>query len=140
MTVEASVIVPLMIMSYVLFMYMIVHEYDRILICQDTYMMTVYACRDYMDDKKTCTQKADRRFDEIRRERAYLSLSELAMSLTKNKEHIRIEATGNFVTPFGEGGLGLFPSKDGTIEDGYEKSLWDPVSIMLTTKDLKGEK
>ena len=140
MTVEASIIIPLMMFAFVMMFYMLIHRYDRTLLCQDTFMMTVYACSDYKEDKESFTQKADLKFSEIKKERPYLSMKDLEMNLSKSGNTLKVWASGYFYTPFSETFVTLFSNKDGVIWDEYQKDLSDPVNIMYMTKDFSGDK
>ncbi len=136
-TVEATVVVTLMIFFFAFLMYMIVFSYDRILLTQNTHMMASYAKEEYRENKDLLQKNMDDRFSIIYRECPYLSFSDMKMKLSKTKNKIVISSEGMFITPFDEDILDL-SEKSADIKCSSEVYLSDPVTIMLKTKDILG--
>lgn len=138
MTVEAAVVIPMMLFIFVAMMYMLVFAYDSIILMQDTYMMTVYAKEEYMNDKDKLLQNMNERFSIVYEERPYLSFLNLSMNISKVKKIITINSSGTFFTPFGNNLFSLFDALDREINCTGEIILSDPAAIMLKTKDILG--
>lgn len=138
MTVEAAVVIPMMLFIFVAMMYMLVFAYDSIILMQDTYMMTVYAKEEYMNDKDKLLKNMNERFSIVYEERPYLSFLNLSMNISKAKKRITINSSGTFFTPFGNNLFSLFDEFDREINCTGEIILSDPAAIMLKTKDILG--
>lgn len=135
-TVEATIVIPTVLACFVLLMYLVIFIYDRTIMYQDTYSMAIYAKEEYFNDKKGYLKAMDRHFLTEKEERPYLSLGNLNMTLSKKGNGMKVSSSGDFYTPFGKMLLQIFGIKDGTIEIEESVKLYDPVKIMLMTKDL----
>ncbi len=136
LTVEATILIPIAILCFVLLTYMCVFVYDRTLIYQDAYTMAIYAREEYFTNAKKYTDRMDDKFAIIEKEHPYLSLDDFSMSLTQKGNGISISASGEFRTPFGYVSGLLFEPKDRSMLTKAEVNLYDPVKNMLITKDL----
>lgn len=136
MTVEATIVVPIVLFSYVLMMYMLIYIYDEILLNQDTMTMAVYASEEYYRNEKEFQEKLIPRFELFKSEHPYLSAGDFGMTVEKRKSRITVKASLTFYTPIGEIVGQWFPITTREIVSEKEMTIIDPVTLMLTTEDL----
>ncbi len=136
MTVEASVVFPLMIFAFGIMVYLLIHSYDRSLLSADSAMTAVYAADEYRNNKETFLKETDKHFSLIKAERPYLSTSDLSMSVSKISKRIIIESTVDFNIPIKNALGNMYEVYDLTLNDRKEMTILDPASMMLMTEDL----
>lgn len=136
MTVEATVVFPLMIFAFAIFMYLIFFLYDRTLLCNDTQLMALYSAEYYNEDKDDFLDKSDSAFSLIKAERPYLSIGNMNMRISKHGTKIVVDSDVLFSIPI-KSELGVFYKlNDIKISDRKEMTLLNPSSIMLISDDI----
>lgn len=136
MTVEASVVIPILLFSMVLLMYMTIYVYNKVLLIQDNYTVLIYARDEYRNNPKKVPENMDKYFSMIKAERPYFSTDNLSMSIRKERNELQIRSSVNFFTPFGEKGISLYEDKNGVLNKDGSIYVTDPISIMLITRDF----
>ena len=136
MTVEASVVFPLMIFAFAIMIYLLVYSYDRSLLSADSAMMAVYATEGYRNDKETFLAEADKQFSLIKAERPYLSTTGLSMNVSKNKNRVIINSSIDLNIPVKNALGNMYDIYDLALSDSKEMTILDPASMMLITGDL----
>lgn len=134
-TVEATVVVTVIIFLFTFLIYMVIFSYNRTLLSQDTHLMSYYAKEESRSDKDNILKNMSQHFSVVYTERPYLSFTNMSMELSKKSNQIVIRSQGEFITPFTNDILELKSSAVDIKDESYI-SLSDPVTIMLKTKDI----
>lgn len=136
MTVEATVVFPLMIFAFAICLYLIIFIYDKTLLSNDTQLMALYSAEYYEENKDTFLEKSDAAFSLIKSERPYLSLKKQNMSISKHGSSIIVDSEALFSIPI-KSELGVFYKlNDITLTDRKEMTVLNPSSIMLMSDDI----
>lgn len=136
LTVEAAVVFPLMIICFAVFIYLVIFVYDRSMLVQDTYMLSVYAREEYRDHKDDFSRELEDSYEVIREEHPYLSIKDMNMKVEKHADRVGIKSSFIFVMPFGEIVPKWFPMIDMEYSCNKEMTILDPVTIMLISNDI----
>lgn len=139
LTVEAAVIFPILIYVIAVFVYMVIYTYDKTMLSQDAYLMTIYSLEAYRNNEKDFLKEADSQFSIIKKEHPYMSISDMSMSITKKNNKITIKGEADFFAPFDSLVPDWFPIGNKEITAQKSISLADPVEIMLICSDLNRE-
>ncbi len=136
MTVEATVVFTVMIYAFVLMVYICVFTYDKILVSQDAYSMTIYAKEEYLADSSNMLDEMDKKFSQLKEDRPYMVLQEYEMSVSKNKLDVIVNACAVALTPFIDYGFGQSDKKS-DINVKKSTKVINPADIMLLIRDIK---
>ena len=140
MTVEATVVFPVLLVSFLAMVYMVIFRYDRALVFQDSCMIAVYAKEFYLEDKDTFTEKTDGKIALFFDEHPYISLKNKNISYEKEDSELKIKFSSEFTTPFKGGIYSIFNIRDTVTEADVSVSVTDPVTVMRLTYDLMEDK
>lgn len=139
LTVEASIVMPLMILCFTVLMYMTVVVYNKILLVEDSYILLIYARELYRENPKELSDGISRIWEKAAEERPFLSIRNLDFTLKKKKNEIEIKESLEVDTIFdGENGS-WFTDKDEKMTTKEKIYLSDPGDIMLISREIMGE-
>ena len=136
MTVEATIVFPLMIFAFAICLYLVIFIYDKTILCNDTELMALYSAEYYGDDKEDFLKKADNAFSLIKAERPYLSIENYNVHISKYGSKIIIDSEALFSIPI-KNELNVFYNlNDISLTDQKEVTILNPSSIMLISDDI----
>lgn len=139
LTVEAAVIFPILIYAMAVFVYMVIFAYDKTMLSQDTYLMTIYSLEAYRNSSTDYLKEVDKQFSLIKKEHPYISINDISMSISKKNNKISLMGEVIFYAPFDSLVPDWFPIGNKEICSKKSISLADPVEIMLFCSDLTRE-
>lgn len=138
LTVEASIVFPLLIYAVLAFVYMVIFTHDKTLLKQDTSLVAVYALEEYRNSDKHFIDELSKKYAVIKEEHPYLAISDIDMSVSKKGNKLYVESYFIFQTPLNSLVPEWFPIKDRIYSVKSEITIADPVEIMFISKDLCG--
>lgn len=136
MTVEATIVFPILLFSFALFVYLIIYIYDKSLLEQDAYTMAVYGSEEYHNHSDVFLNNLDEKFIQIKNERPYLAYDDISVNVSKHGNFLSVKGYLLFHTPIGELVPMWFPQVYEAVSTEKKITVEDPVSIMMLTEDL----
>ena len=102
-TVEASVLVPILLAITVVFVYLGIYAYDKTLMIQDVNAVAAMIRDENMVGKDSVVSVCEDAFAEIKKEHPYLAMTDLRLVVTVKGNNVHLRLTGNWNMPLYKG-------------------------------------
>lgn len=129
-TVEASIMVPLLLMMTVLFVYLGIYVYDKVLMEQDLDTAVSLVRDRCMYDERKTTDILEDYFSDVCNEHPYLALDNICMSINQRGDRTSISITGEWEIP-------IYKTVERRIESTREFKYMNPVGVMYLTENVE---
>ena len=129
-TVEASVLVPILIAVTVVFVYLGIYAYDKTLMIQDVNAIAAMIRDENMIGKDNVVSACEDAFAEIKKEHPYISMTQLRLAVTVKESKVHIQLTGDWNMP-------LYKGYSRKMTKERDVKIINPVNKMYLTEIIK---
>lgn len=129
-TVEAVLLVPLLILLTFVFVYFSIYVYDKALMVNDVNSIAIKAHDRSLYSGKTINEICNEAFTVIREEHPYLAIKNLEMNLEKEGLTTTVTISGDWEVP-------IWSDYFSTVSACARIDVIDPVKVMYTTKNVE---
>ena len=137
MTVEASLIIPFMLLIFINFFYLLVYSYDRALLFGDSVHILTLAVRSYDNDEETLKEILNEKYENIKNTHPYLAGEGPEIDFEVKNNEIKVRAGFDFFNPL-SGMMGIFFFEgENKIEVEISEKLLRPEEMMYITRDFQ---
>lgn len=137
-TVEAAMVLTMVIGILVFLVYLMFFQYDRCLTDQDVGALALKGCSLQAENKEELLQKLENYAAQIDTDK-YIAWNHEKINITLKENKVRVEQTGSLRFPFGGFGLKSVNSVWET-ESGFENRCISPVSFLRNYRKIQGGK
>lgn len=129
-TVEAVILVPMLILLTFVFVYFSIFVYDKALMLNDANAIAMKAHDPNVHTEKSINEICNEEFCIIREEHPYLAIKNLEMNLEKEGLHTKVIISGDWEVP-------VWEKYFSTVSASAKINNIDPVMIMYTTENIE---
>lgn len=134
-TVEASILMPFVIILYFTFIFFTEYAYNKALLMTDTGYILALAHETAVNDSENLNKKLNEAFTIIKKDRPYRRVSDFTISYSINKNLLTINSKLRFSTPIKAYSGIWFDTYEGKIEISKSVNITDPVDVMKIIRE-----